>query len=93
MIKTEEIKKIADLCKVDFDDLQEFSQDFGKIVDYVKVIGRVQSQTDQKQKVALDYADLRDDELKESLSRAEALANRRSQDSDVYFSVPKTVKR
>ncbi len=93
MIKTDEIKRIADLCKVDFDDLQEFSQDFGKIVDYVRVIGEVQSKTDNGQRFALDYDDLRDDELEKSLSRQEALANRRSQDSDVYFSVPKTVKR
>ncbi len=93
MINAEEIKKIADLCKVDFDNLQEFSEDFDKIVDYVKVISEVQGQDDAKKNFSLDYADLRDDELEESLSREAALANRQTKDSDVYFSVPKTVKR
>ena len=93
MINIKEIKKIADLCKVDFDNLQKFSEDFAKILDYVKVISKVQGQKEAKKTSWLEYADLRDDQLEKSLSREAALANRQSKDSDVYFSVPKTVKR
>ncbi len=92
-MKQEEIKKIADLCKVDIDNLQEFSQEFEKIVDYVQVISKVQGQTQASPRFCLEYEDLRDDQLDESLSRQVALSNRQSKDSDVYFSVPKTVKR
>ena len=59
----------------------------------MKVIAKVQPSGEQPSDFALGYADLRDDKLESSLSRKDALANAQSEDSDVYFSVPKTVKR
>ncbi len=93
MISVDEVKKIAELCKLDFDNPEKFTEGFDGILEYVKVIGDVEASSAISVEDCLQYDDLRDDELEKSFARELALLNRQSEDSEVYFSVPKTVER
>ncbi len=93
MINVDEVKKIAELCKLDFANPEKFTKGFDEILEYVKAIGDVESSAEISTKGCLQYDDLRDDVLEGSFDRQQALLNKQSEDSEVYFSVPKTVER
>ncbi len=95
-VKPEEIKKIADLSHLRFDEteLAEFAQEFSEIIGYVAQLETVEvegveplyhvSETDET-------GVTRDDQVLPSLSQEEALSNAR-QVIDSQFRVPKVIE-
>lgn len=93
MITPEEIKRIADLARLNLpsDRVPVYAEQLKRIVAYVGMLNEVDTTNLAPLAHASSEGDVfRDDTVVPGLTRAEALAN--SADADgVYFRVPKTV--
>jgi aspartyl-tRNA(Asn)/glutamyl-tRNA(Gln) amidotransferase subunit C len=95
-ISVAEIKTLAKLCKLDFDDekCREFAPEFEEIIEFANRINeQVEGDTDSIREVnsrTIDWEDLRSDEVTESLPNEKILSN--VQGENGYFSVKRVVK-
>jgi len=93
MVNKQEIKKIAELSKIDFVDYTQMEKDLNDIIGYVGQIKKIESTNTKTSGNILKYQSLREDIEQDSLSHKKALFNTPSKSTDIYFSVPKTVDR
>lgn len=92
--KTEAIKNIADLARLEFSDreLEIFAQQFDNMLEYVAVIERLNLENVEPLLHVVHAENVfREDIAEASLSTAEALANA-PKHNDVFFKVPKVLK-
>lgn len=93
MISKEDVKHIANLSKLNFneDEMEDFTVKFSKIIEYVEKLKEVDTENiEPTYQVNPNYQFMREDEVKESFSREEALLN--APDSEYgYFKLPKVI--
>jgi aspartyl-tRNA(Asn)/glutamyl-tRNA(Gln) amidotransferase subunit C len=90
-ISTEEIKKIAHLARLEFEEkeLNAFSNDFNKILTWMDKLNEINTESVEPLiHVSSETNVMREDEVKNMLSHEEALLNAPKKDTD-YFRVPK----
>ena len=78
MVSKEDIKYIAQLCKLKFseEELESFKDDFYEILKYVDQLGKVDTEgVEPTYHVSSKVQPLREDIAKESLSKEEAIKN------------------
>lgn len=93
-ISKEEIKRTAELARLEFTDeeLDAFQENFQKIVDYVGKIDQLELENVAPMTHIHDFTrNTRADEGKDGLSTADALKNAPKK-SDTYFKVPKVLE-
>ncbi len=89
------VERLADLAKLEFDDAsrQSIEQDLEQIIDFVDKLGEVDTEGIEPLVYVNDDVNvLREDEVKQELTREEALKNAPLKDSD-YIKVPKVLKK
>ena len=94
-IDNELVDKLAELSKLEFDEQgkQGLQRDLQKILDMVERLKEVNVDGVQPLIYMTDEKNvLRKDEIKDTVSRDEALLNAPQRDSD-YFKVPKVLKK
>jgi len=89
------IDKLSTLSKLEFEgkDREEIKKDLERMLTFVDKLNEVD--TDEVEPLVYmtdEYAVLRDDEAKNTLSKEDALKNAPSKDSD-YFRVPKVLNK
>ena len=89
----EEIKKIADLSKLEFskDELTAFEKDFSYVDKMLNNLNKVSLNGVEYLIPIKEYDQLREDEVKPSYSREEVLKNAPKKDS-ISFILPKVVE-
>ena len=89
----EEIKKIADLSKLEFskDELTAFEKDFSYVDKMLNNLNKVSINGVEYLIPIKEYDQLREDEVKPSYSREEVLKNAPKKDS-ISFILPKVVE-
>lgn len=94
-INNELVDKLADLAKLEFDEnsKKEIIKDLTRIISFVDKLNEL----DTKNVEPLIYMSnevnvLRDDEIKQEITQAEALKNAPKKDSD-FFKVPKVIDK
>ena len=95
MLTREDVEKVAALARLEFteDEVQEFTQQLGKIVVLVEELNEVDTEGVEEMAHPLDvHTVLRDDAQRSGLSREQALANSPSSDGD-FFLVPPVLGR
>jgi aspartyl-tRNA(Asn)/glutamyl-tRNA(Gln) amidotransferase subunit C len=95
MLTREDVEKVAALARLEFtdDEIQEFTQQLGKIVMLVEELNEVATEGVEEMAHPLDvHTVLRDDARRSSLSREQALANSPSHDRE-FFLVPPVLGR
>ncbi|WP_077368507.1 Asp-tRNA(Asn)/Glu-tRNA(Gln) amidotransferase subunit GatC [Anaerosalibacter sp. Marseille-P3206] len=94
MISKDDVKHIAYLSKLKFseEEIVDFTNKFSQIVEYVDKLSEVDTENiDSTYQISEEYQFMREDEIKESLSREEALLN--APDSQFgYFKLPKVLE-
>ena len=94
-IDNELVQRLAQLSKLEFDanEQERIKTDLQKILDLVEKLNEVDVEGLEPLKyMNQEEAQLRIDEVRGMLSKAEALANAPQKDSD-YFKVPKVIKK
>jgi aspartyl-tRNA(Asn)/glutamyl-tRNA(Gln) amidotransferase subunit C len=94
-IDNELVQRLAQLSKLEFDasEQERIKTDLQKILDLVEKLNEVEVEGLEPLKyMNQEEAQLRVDEVRGMLSKAEALANAPQKDSD-YFKVPKVIKK
>lgn len=94
-LSREDVRKVADLARLEFSDaeLDLLTEQLGKIVSFVEQLGEVDTSGVEEMAHPLDvHSVLRPDQLGQSLSRDDALANAPSRD-DECFLVPAVMAR
>ena len=89
-ITPEEVRKVAELARLQFndDELAAMTEQMGQILEYVEVLGEVDTDEVDPMAHAVDLHDVfRPDVVQEPLPRDEALANAPKNDGK-YFIVP-----
>ncbi|HGY54066.1 MAG TPA: Asp-tRNA(Asn)/Glu-tRNA(Gln) amidotransferase subunit GatC [Caldithrix abyssi] len=95
MISAEEIEKIARLAHLSLDEQekQRFAEEVGRILDYVNKLNEIDTNHVAPLSHTLEINNVfREDKVKPSLPREEALRNAPRKD-DSFFHVPKVVKK
>ena len=95
MISTEEIERIARLAHLSLDEQekQRFAEEVGRILDYVNKLNEIDTNHVAPLSHTLEINNVfREDKVKPSLPREEALRNAPRKD-DSFFHVPKVVKK
>ncbi|RPI65084.1 MAG: Asp-tRNA(Asn)/Glu-tRNA(Gln) amidotransferase subunit GatC [Ignavibacteriae bacterium] len=90
---TEDVRKIADLARLCFtdDEVEQFTQEFTKIVDYVGTIAAVDMSNVEPLSSVNDLHNVfREDVAGECLSTEEALSNAPKK-NESFFKVPKVL--
>lgn len=93
MISKEEISKIADLCKLDFneDESEKFMQDFQRVLNLIERIKEVDTEGVEPTYQVNEYKEpMIDDIVKESLPQKEVLKNT-MEEKFGYFKILKVV--
>lgn len=77
MITVKDVKHIANLSKLEFNEqeLEEFVKDMDSIVEYVNTLSKVDTSDMEEHLTTIKLDDLRKDEVKTSLSQADAITN------------------
>jgi aspartyl-tRNA(Asn)/glutamyl-tRNA(Gln) amidotransferase subunit C len=90
MIKTEDIKAVADFSKLQFNDkeLSIFEMQFANIINFVKQINDAKVSVKERYDIVLDIEDLRPDITGKSLP-IEAVLQNAPRKQGRYFAVPK----
>jgi len=87
-ISREEVKKVSLLGRLllSDDELDTMTAQMSGILDYMNLLGEVDTERVEPMAHALDASDVfRDDEVRPSLSRDEALANAPNRDDECYL--------
>ncbi|MEE8452700.1 MAG: Asp-tRNA(Asn)/Glu-tRNA(Gln) amidotransferase subunit GatC [Thermoguttaceae bacterium] len=87
-ISREEVKKVSLLGRLllSDDELDTMTTQMSGILDYMNLLGEVDTERVEPMAHALDVCDVfRDDEVRPSLSRDEALANAPNRDDECYL--------
>lgn len=92
-IEIEEIKRLAGLSALEFDDeeLEKFKGEFTSILNFIEEISKANVDGIELEYPTHDFDDLRDDEVVEGLSQEEVLANSPSTKKG-SFCVPKMME-
>lgn len=94
-VDNEIVDKIAELAKLQFDDLakEEIKTDLNKMLDFVDKLSELNTDNVEPLIYMLDeFPELREDEVKGHVLQKEALQNAPHKDTD-YFKVPKVIKK
>lgn len=94
MISKEDVQHIAYLSKLKFDDeeIVDFTNKLSQIIKYVEKLSEVDTEDiDLTYQVNEGYQFMREDEVKESLSRDEAISNAPHSEFG-YFKLPKVLE-
>jgi aspartyl-tRNA(Asn)/glutamyl-tRNA(Gln) amidotransferase subunit C len=94
-IKPEMIDHLAHLARLEFDTeaKEEITKDMNRILSFVEKLNELDTENTEPLIYMNDeYNVLREDEIKLSITQADALKNAPKKDSD-YFKVPKVVER
>lgn len=94
MISKEDVQHIAYLSKLKFDDekIVDFTNKLSQIIKYVEKLSEVDTEDiDLTYQVNEGYQFMREDEVKESLSREEAISNAPNSEFG-YFKLPKVLE-
>lgn len=86
----EDVRKIAHLArlKLSDDELETYTAQLGRVLEYVDILNEVDTADVEPMAHGADVSNVfRDDEVRPSLKRAEALANAPKTDGE-YFLVP-----
>lgn len=95
MVTKNEVKKIADLSKLEFNEneLEEFTHEMNNILNYVEKLNELNTENINPLSHPIENANVfRSDELKGSTSTEEALKNAPEKTSE-YFKVPKVISQ
>ncbi len=93
MISKEEMEYIAELSMLKFsnEEIKKLMEEFNKTLDYMKEIQKVDTKNiESTYQVNNNYQYLREDKIKESFSREEALKNAPDEQFG-YFKLPKVL--
>jgi aspartyl-tRNA(Asn)/glutamyl-tRNA(Gln) amidotransferase subunit C len=94
-INIETIDKLSDLAKLNFNDSEKEAliKDLNRILSYIDKLNEVNTEGVEPLIFMSEAVNvLREDEAKSGISKAEALLNAPSKDSD-YFRVPKVLEK
>jgi aspartyl-tRNA(Asn)/glutamyl-tRNA(Gln) amidotransferase subunit C len=94
MVTREEIENIAGLSRLKFSEqeLQEFSDSFGKIVGYFDQLSAVNTDDVEPLKTVMEYGNVfREDVVQPALPTKQALSNA-PKHNEVFFKVPKVIE-
>lgn len=94
-ISNEMIDKLADLCKLEFsqEEKESLKGDMNRILTYIEKMNEVNTDgVDPLIFMSDEVNILREDEVKQVISKEEALLNAPAKDSD-YFRVPKFIEK
>ncbi len=94
-ITTEIINKLADLAKLEFSETEteNLKKDMSQIISYIEKMNELDTENVEPLIFMTEETNvLRKDEVKTSITKAEALQNAASKDSD-YFRVPKFIEK
>lgn len=89
------VDKIAALAKLEFDEasLQSIQSDLEKIISFVEKLNELDlDKVEPLMYITEEVNVLREDEVKQEITKQEALMNAPLHDSD-YFKVPKVIKK
>lgn len=95
MITKNDVKKIAELSKLEFaeNELEEFTHEMNSILDYVEKLNELNTENIKPLSHPIESSNVfREDELKISSSTEDALKNAPNKTSE-YFKVPKVISQ
>lgn len=95
MITKNDVKKIAELSKLEFaeNELEEFTYEMNSILDYVEKLNELNTENIKPLSHPIESSNVfREDELKISSSTEDALKNAPNKTSE-YFKVPKVISQ
>jgi aspartyl-tRNA(Asn)/glutamyl-tRNA(Gln) amidotransferase subunit C len=93
-VTTKDVEHIAELARLKFskEELQSFTAQLNKILEYMEKLNELNTDNvEQLSHPVEGYNVFREDELKPSVSREEALKNA-PDSTDEFFKVPKVIK-
>ncbi|HHV46774.1 MAG TPA: Asp-tRNA(Asn)/Glu-tRNA(Gln) amidotransferase subunit GatC [Tissierellia bacterium] len=94
MVSKEVVKHMAQLCKLEFSDeeLDNFTEEFSKIVEYVAQLTEIDTEgVEPTYNISQKIQPLREDVIRESLSREEVLKNA-PEEQYGYFKLPSVIE-
>jgi len=94
MVSKEVVKHMAQLCKLEFSDeeLDNFTEEFSKIVEYVAQLTEIDTEgVEPAYNISQKIQPLREDVIRESLSREEVLKNA-PEEQYGYFKLPSVIE-